>query len=43
MIMWELTTGCKPFANIEHDIKLICKIIDGEHPEITSDTPEMFR
>ena len=19
MIMWELTTGCKPFANVEHD------------------------
>ena len=38
--MWELTTGCKPFANIEHDHKLIFEIIDGKRPEITNDTPE---
>jgi serine/threonine protein kinase len=42
MIMWELTTGCKPFANIEHDADLIYKIIDGERPIITDDTPEDF-
>jgi hypothetical protein len=42
MIMWELTTGCKPFANVEHDIHLIIKIIDGERPEITEDTPEYY-
>ncbi|PKY28192.1 kinase-like protein [Rhizophagus irregularis] len=42
MIMWELTTGCKPFANVEHDISLIYKILDGERPEITKDTPECY-
>src|SRR5438876_10718479 len=42
MIMWELTTGCKPFANIEHDHTLIYQIIDGKWPEITSDTPEGY-
>uniref|UniRef100_U9UUC3 Protein kinase domain-containing protein n=1 Tax=Rhizophagus irregularis (strain DAOM 181602 / DAOM 197198 / MUCL 43194) TaxID=747089 RepID=U9UUC3_RHIID len=42
MIMWELTTGCKPFANVEHDINLIYKILDGERPEITKDTPECY-
>ncbi|EXX57870.1 Ssk22p [Rhizophagus irregularis DAOM 197198w] len=42
MIMWELTTGCKPFANVEHDIILIFKILDGEQPEITEDTPECY-
>ncbi|PKY30014.1 kinase-like protein, partial [Rhizophagus irregularis] len=42
MIMWELTTGCKPFANIEHNIELIYEIIDGKRPEITNDTPECF-
>ncbi|RIA81103.1 hypothetical protein C1645_791229, partial [Glomus cerebriforme] len=42
MIMWELTTGCKPFANIEHDIQLIYKILDGERPKITEDTPECY-
>ncbi|GBC00349.1 hypothetical protein RclHR1_03820014 [Rhizophagus clarus] len=42
MIMWELTTGCKPFANVEHDVDLIYKITDGKRPEITDDTPEDF-
>ena len=42
MIMWELTTGCKPFANDDHDTNLIYKIIDGERPKITNDTPECF-
>ncbi|RIA91110.1 kinase-like domain-containing protein, partial [Glomus cerebriforme] len=42
MIMWELTTGCKPFANVEHDHKLIYKIVDGVRPKITEDTPKCF-
>jgi serine/threonine protein kinase len=42
MIMWELTTGCKPFANVEHDVNLIYEILDGKRPEITSDTPEYY-
>ncbi|CAI2161741.1 17055_t:CDS:2 [Funneliformis geosporum] len=42
MIMWELTTGCKPFDNIEHDTHLIFEIIDGKRPEITVDTPECY-
>ncbi|RIA96116.1 kinase-like domain-containing protein, partial [Glomus cerebriforme] len=40
MIMWECTTGCKPFSNIEHNHRLIYNIIDGRRPEITEDTPE---
>ncbi|CAB5115313.1 unnamed protein product [Rhizophagus irregularis] len=40
--MWELTTGCKPFANVEHDVDLIYKIIDGKRPNITDGTPEDF-
>ncbi|GBB97731.1 hypothetical protein RclHR1_03050020 [Rhizophagus clarus] len=42
MIMWELTTSCKPFDNVEHDINLIYKILDGKRPIITDDTPEDF-
>ncbi|RIA93035.1 hypothetical protein C1645_819971 [Glomus cerebriforme] len=44
MIMWELTTGCKPFANVDHDsdTDFIYGIIDGKRPEITNDTPEYF-
>ena len=40
--MWELTTGCKPFANVNHDHTLIYQIINGKRPEITDDTPECF-
>ena len=40
--MWKLTTGCKPFVNVEHGTNLIIKIIDGKRPEITDDTPEFF-
>ncbi|GBB98675.1 hypothetical protein RclHR1_00330002 [Rhizophagus clarus] len=42
MIMWELTTGCKPFDNVKHDHNLIYKILDGERPNITEDTPECY-
>ena len=42
MIMWELTTGYKPFANDDHDTNLIYRIIDGERPEIADVTPECF-
>ena len=42
MIMWELTTGRKPFADVEHDHILIYQIINGKQPEITNDTPECF-
>ena len=42
MVMWELTTGCKPFADVEHNVGLIYQIIDGKRPEITKDTPECF-
>ncbi|GBB98079.1 hypothetical protein RclHR1_03130020 [Rhizophagus clarus] len=42
MIMWELTTGLKPFDNVKHDVRLVYKILDGERPEITEDTPECY-
>jgi hypothetical protein len=40
--MWEITTGCKPFDNVEHDIHLVYKILDGERPKITEDTPKCY-
>ncbi|GBB98692.1 hypothetical protein RclHR1_00330019 [Rhizophagus clarus] len=42
MIMWELTTGRKPFDDVEHEINLVYKILDGERPEITEDTPDCY-
>ncbi|RHZ61629.1 hypothetical protein Glove_346g141 [Diversispora epigaea] len=40
MIMWELTSGHRPFHDQEHGPKLILDILDGKRPEITEDTPE---
>ncbi|CAB4431901.1 unnamed protein product [Rhizophagus irregularis] len=42
MIMWEITAGRKPFSNVKHDVQFAFKVIDGERPKITDDTPECF-
>ncbi|RHZ61675.1 hypothetical protein Glove_346g84 [Diversispora epigaea] len=42
MIMWELTSGHRPFHDQEHGPKLISDILDGKRPEITKDTPECW-
>ncbi|RHZ74574.1 hypothetical protein Glove_220g30 [Diversispora epigaea] len=42
MIMWELTSGHRPFHDQEHGPKLILDILDGKRPEITEDTPELW-
>ena len=42
MIMWEYTTGKKPFHDRPHDQYLILKILKGERPQITDDTPEFY-
>src|SRR5207244_11073138 len=42
MLMWEHTTGKKPFHNRPHNYILISDILKGERPEITEDTPEFY-
>ena len=42
MIMWEHTTGKKPFHDIPHDQFLMLDILKGERPQITDDTPEFY-
>ena len=42
MIMWEHTTGKKPFHDREHNHYLISDILKGERPQITNDTPEFY-
>ena len=42
MIMWEFTTGRKPFYDRPHDHYLILDILKGERPQITDDTPEFY-
>src|SRR5437016_5631714 len=42
MIMWEFTTGKKPFHDRSHNHRLILDILEGKRPEITKDTPEFY-
>ena len=42
MIMWEFTTGKKPFHDRPHNHCLIMDILKGERPQITDDTPEFY-
>src|SRR5205807_445370 len=42
MIMWEFTTGKKPFHDRPHNHILILDILKGERPQIADDTPEFY-
>ena len=42
MIMWEFTTGKKPFHDRPHDQYLVLDILKGERPQITDDTHEFY-
>ena len=42
IIMWEHTTGKKPFHDRPHDEYLMLDILKGERPQITDDTPKFY-
>src|SRR4051794_10839899 len=42
MIMWEHTTGKKPFHDRPHNHLLISDILNGIRPQVTDDTPEFY-
>ncbi|RHZ88863.1 hypothetical protein Glove_21g401 [Diversispora epigaea] len=42
IIMWQITSGHRPFHDQEHGPKLILDILDGKRPEITEDTPKCW-
>jgi len=42
MIMWEFTTGKKPFHDRPHDHYLMLDILNGIRPQVTDDTPEFY-
>src|SRR2546427_1606248 len=42
MIMWEHTTGKKPFHDRPHNYLLISDLLKGERPQITDDTPKFY-
>jgi serine/threonine protein kinase len=42
MIMWEHTTGKRPFHDRPHNHGLILDILKGKRPGITEDTPEPY-
>ncbi|GES85121.1 kinase-like domain-containing protein [Rhizophagus clarus] len=43
IIMWELSSGFRPFPNIPHDLNLALKICDGIRPAIIEGTPECYK
>src|SRR3982751_2358896 len=42
MIMWEHTTGKKPFHDRPHDHYLMMDILNGIRPQVTDNTPEFY-
>jgi len=42
MIMWEFTTGKKPFHDRPHNHCLTLDILRGERPQTTDDSPEFY-
>src|SRR2546421_6946229 len=42
MIMWEFTTGKKPFHDRPYDQYLMLDILNGIRPQVTDDTPEFY-
>src|SRR5438270_3844326 len=42
MILWEFTTGKKPFHDRPHDQYLMLDILNGIRPQVTDDTPEFY-
>ncbi|CAB4416048.1 unnamed protein product [Rhizophagus irregularis] len=43
IIMWELSSGHRPFPNIPHDLDLVFQICYGSRPEIVEGTPECYK
>ena len=43
MIMWEISSGEKPFHEMKHDSHLALRICQGRRPEITKDTPPFYQ
>ncbi|RIB24748.1 kinase-like domain-containing protein, partial [Gigaspora rosea] len=43
MVMWEVTSGKRPFADCEHDSSLILNILEEDRPIIVDGTPQFLR
>ncbi len=43
IIMWEISSGEKPFPDIIHDKVFALQILKGIRPEITKDTPQFYQ
>ncbi|KAG9295711.1 hypothetical protein G9A89_001728 [Geosiphon pyriformis] len=43
MVMWEITSGLRPFFNASKGSHLALEICDGVRPEFTKDTPPLLR
>ncbi|RGB42787.1 kinase-like domain-containing protein [Rhizophagus diaphanus] len=43
ILMWEISSGQSPFANISHDINLAMNIVNGMRPKIIPGTPLEYK
>ncbi len=43
IIMWEISSGERPFHDVIHDKTLALQILKGFRPEITKDTPQFYQ
>ena len=43
ILMWEISSGEKPFHEFIHDKLLALRIFNGLRPTITEDTPQFYR
>ncbi|RIA80463.1 kinase-like domain-containing protein [Glomus cerebriforme] len=43
IIMWELSSGYRPFAEIPHNLQLALRICDGVRPAIVDGTPKCYK
>src|SRR5947209_5298182 len=43
LIMWEISSGEKPFHDVIHDRVLALRICQGRRPKVTQDTPPFYQ
>ncbi|GES90145.1 kinase-like domain-containing protein [Rhizophagus clarus] len=43
MLMWEISSGQRPFANYENEYNLAMDIVNGNRPKIVSGTPSKYK
>ena len=42
ILMWTLSAGVRPFSNVPHDKELAQRILNGERPSVTENSPKSY-